>query len=75
MWIIDTFREYPSLAIFLTIGVGFLIGQLKYKGFSLGIVTSVLLVGIVVGQMDISIPGPVKSVFFLMFLLRSPLLR
>ena len=68
MWIIDTFREYPSLAIFLTIGVGFLIGQLKYKGFSLGIVTSVLLVGIVVGQMDISIPGPVKSVFFLMFL-------
>ena len=62
------FREYPELAIFLTIGLGFWIGSLKFKSFSLGTVTSVLLVGILVGQMDISIPGPLKSVFFLLFL-------
>lgn len=67
-WLLNTFREYPSLAIFLTIGLGFWIGKLKFKSFSLGIVTSVLLVGVVVGQMDIPIPGPVKSVFFLLFL-------
>lgn len=67
-WLLNTFREYPSLAIFLTIGMGFWIGKLRYKAFSLGIVTSVLLVGVVVGQMDIPIPGPVKSVFFLLFL-------
>ncbi len=67
-WLVETFREYPSLAIFLTIGLGFWIGKLKYKSFSLGTVTSVLLVGVLVGQMHIEIPGPLKSVFFLLFL-------
>lgn len=67
-WIAETLRNNPALAIFLTIGVGFFIGQLKYKSFSLGTVTSVLLVGVVVGQLDIPIPGPVKDVFFLLFL-------
>lgn len=66
--VVNLFREYPSLAIFLTIGVGFWIGKLKYKSFSLGTVTSVLLVGVVVGQMNIPISGPLKSVFFLLFL-------
>ena len=51
--VVHLFREYPSLAIFLTIGIGFWIGKLKYKSFSLGTVTSVLLVGVLVGQMDI----------------------
>lgn len=67
-WIIETFRNNPEIPIFLTIGVGFWLGQLKFKGFSLGTVTSVLLVGVLVGQLDIQIPGPVKSVFFLLFL-------
>ena len=67
-WIVDLFREYPSLAIFLTIGVGFWVGKLKYRNFSLGTVTSVLLVGVLVGQMHIPISGPLKSVFFLLFL-------
>ena len=66
--VVHLFREYPSLAVFLTIGVGFWIGKLKYKSFSLGTVTSVLLVGVIVGQMDIPISGPLKSVFFLLFL-------
>lgn len=67
-WIVETFRENPAIPIFLTLGLGFWIGKLKYKTFSLGTVTSVLLVGVLVGQMDIPIPGPVKSVFFLLFL-------
>ncbi|MDE7024808.1 MAG: aspartate-alanine antiporter [Paramuribaculum sp.] len=67
-WIIETFRNNPSIPIFLTIGLGFWIGQLKYKTFSLGTVTSVLLVGVLVGQLNIPIPGPIKSVFFLLFL-------
>ncbi len=67
-WIIDIFRNNPAIPIFLTLGVGFWIGKLKYKTFSLGTVTSVLLVGVLVGQMNIPIPGPVKSVFFLLFL-------
>ncbi len=54
--------------MFLTLGIGFFIGQLKYKSFSLGTVTSVLLVGVLVGQFDIPVPGPLKDVFFLLFL-------
>lgn len=67
-WFVDTFREYPSIPIFLTVGLGFLIGKLRYKTFSLGTVTSVLLVGVIVGQMDIPIGAPLKALFFLMFL-------
>ena len=34
----------------------------------LGTVTSVLLVGVLIGQLHIDIGAPLKSVFFLMFL-------
>ena len=67
-WFIQTCRDNPAIPLFLTIGLGFFIGRLKFKGFSLGTVTSVLLVGVIIGQMDIDIPGPIKSVFFLLFL-------
>ncbi len=67
-WFVESLQNNPSLAIFLTLGLGFLIGQLKYKTFSLGNVTSVLLVGVLVGQLDIPIPGPIKNAFFLLFL-------
>ncbi|MDE6610940.1 MAG: aspartate-alanine antiporter, partial [Muribaculaceae bacterium] len=67
-WLLEIFRNNPAIPIFLTLGVGFWIGRLKYKTFSLGTVTSVLLVGVLVGQMNIPISGPVKSVFFLLFL-------
>lgn len=67
-WIGHILRDNPSLAVFLTLGIGYFIGQLKYKSFSLGTVTSVLLVGVLVGQFDIPVPGPLKDVFFLLFL-------
>ncbi|MDE6310613.1 MAG: aspartate-alanine antiporter [Muribaculaceae bacterium] len=67
-WLLDTLRENPAIAIFLTLGIGFWIGKFKYKSFSLGTVTSVLLVGVLVGQLNIPIPGPMKQVFFLLFL-------
>ena len=67
-WLVRTLRDNPAIAIFLTLGIGFWIGKLKYKTFSLGTVTSVLLVGVLVGQLDIPVPGPLKQVFFLLFL-------
>ncbi len=64
----DLLREYPALALFLTVGVGFFVGRLKIKGFSLGSVTSVLLVGVLVGQLNIPMSSQLKTVFFMMFL-------
>ena len=67
-WIIHQLRVHPELAIFLTLFVGFWIGKIKIGKFSLGVVTSVLLVGVLVGQLNITVDGPIKSVFFLLFL-------
>lgn len=67
-WITQTLRTYPEIAIFLTIALGFWIGNLKLGKFSLGVVTSTLLAGVLVGQMEITISPHVKSTFFLMFL-------
>jgi len=52
----------------MTLGIGYWVGSLKVGNFSLGAVTGTLLVGVVVGQMNIAISPNVKSVFFLMFL-------
>ncbi len=67
-WIINQFRAHPELAIFFTLFLGFWIGKLKIGKFSLGTVTSVLLVGVLVGQLNIPIGDPLKAVFFLLFL-------
>lgn len=58
----------PALAVFITLALGFLAGKLHFRSFTLGTVTSVLLVGVLVGQFRIEIPEPSKTLFFLMFL-------
>lgn len=73
MWhnhIVPFFVENPSMAIFLTLCLGYLVGKLKYKMLTLGTVTSVLLVGVLVGILmpDLTIHPPLKMVFFLLFL-------
>ena len=67
-WIVKILQNSPELALFLTLAIGFAIGQIKIKGFGLGTVTSVLLVGVAIGQLDITISPKVKSTFFLFFL-------
>lgn len=67
-WFADLLKHYPELAIFLTLALGFWIGKFKIGKFSLGTVTSVLLVGVLIGQLHIDIGAPIKSVFFLLFL-------
>lgn len=67
-WFADLLKHYPELAIFLTLAFGFWIGKFKIGKFSLGTVTSVLLVGVIIGQLHIDIGAPIKSVFFLLFL-------
>ena len=67
-WITNLLQAHPELAIYITLGLGFLIGKIHFKGFSLGIVTSVLLVGVLVGQLHIPMTGALKQVAFLLFL-------
>jgi putative transport protein len=60
----ETLRKYPELAIFLSLAIGFYIGQLKVAGFGIGSVTGVLLTGLAIGQLGIPISPAIKSVFF-----------
>jgi putative transport protein len=67
-WLIQTLRDRPEIAIFLVLAVGFWFGKFKFGNFSLGVVTSTLLAGVLLGQLNIVISPHVKSTFFLMFL-------
>ena len=70
---IDLAREIvgsqPILAIFLAIGVGYLVGQINLGGFSLG-VGAVLFVGLAIGAFapKSQISGPIGLIGLIMFL-------
>src|SRR5215467_4279286 len=59
----------PILAIFLAIGLGYLVGQINFGGFSLGI-GAVLFVGLAIGAFapKASITGPIGLIGLIMFL-------
>jgi len=67
-WFVKSLQSNPELAIFLSLALGFAVGKLKYKAFTLGTVTSVLLMGVLIGQLNITVAPLIKSVFFLLFL-------
>lgn len=67
-WLILSLRRYPEIAIFLSLGIGYAIGERQFRGFSLGVVPSTLLAAIVIGQCDIVVSNDLKQIFFLMFI-------
>lgn len=67
-WIIEVFRQNQVIPIFLTLGLGFWLGGLKYKTFSLGPVTATLIIGVIIGQIGIPLNDTVKSLAFMLFL-------
>jgi putative transport protein len=67
-WFVNTLRTYPEIAIFLSLGLGYYFGSFTYKGLGLGAVTATLIAAVLIGQLGITITGPIKPVFFLMFL-------
>jgi len=67
-YLVTALREHQELTIFLTLAVGFFIGQLRFGTFSLGTVVGTLLAGVLIGQLDIKVPATVKNVFFDLFL-------
>ncbi|MBV8637816.1 MAG: aspartate-alanine antiporter [Candidatus Eremiobacteraeota bacterium] len=67
-WFVATLKQYPEIAVFLSLGIGYWVGTKSYKGFSLGTVTSTLLAAILIGQLGIKVSPDLKAFFFLMFL-------
>jgi putative transport protein len=67
-WLFATLKQYPEIAIFLSLAFGYYFGKFTYKGIGLGSVTSTLIAGVVIGQIGITINQPLKAFAFLMFL-------
>jgi putative transport protein len=67
-WFFATLKQYPEIAIFLTLGIGYYFGKFTFKGIGLGSVTATLLAGVLIGQIGITIAQPLKATVFLMFL-------
>src|SRR6476661_9961044 len=67
-WFVQTLRSYPEIAIFLSLGFGYYFGSFTYKGLGLGPVTTTLIAALIIGQLGITVSGPLKPTFFLMFL-------
>ena len=63
-----TLRTYPDMALFFALFLGYLLGRVKIKGFSLGGVAGSLIVALIIGQWDISLPDTLKYVCFALFI-------
>lgn len=63
-------RAAPEIAVFLSLGLGYLVGRIRFGPFTLGATAGALLVGVLVG---ILVPGLefsplIKSIFFALFI-------
>lgn len=61
-------QKQPEILLFLALGAGYYIGKFKYKGFSLGATSSVLIVALILGQIPgVEVPDLLKTVSFALF--------
>jgi putative transport protein len=67
-WFAATLKQYPEIAIFLALGLGYYFGKFTFRGIGLGSVTATLLAGVLIGQIGITVAQPLKAFVFLMFL-------
>ena len=67
-WFVHTLKSYPEIAVFLSLALGYYFGSFTYRGLGLGAVTATLIAAVIIGQLGITVTGPLKPFFFLMFL-------
>ena len=68
-WLAHIFAKHPELAVYLALGIGYWVGNRKFRGFSLGGATGSLLAGILIGAfVKVPVAGMAKSVLFLLFM-------
>jgi len=68
-WLVKLFEKYPEMSVYLSVGIGYFVGRLKFRGFGLGVVTSSLLAGILIGNLvHVPVADQAKTMLFLLFL-------
>ena len=69
VWLANVFAKYPEMAVYLAIGIGYVIGRVKFRGVGLGVVTGSLLGGILIGNyFHVLVSDQAKAMLFLLFL-------
>ena len=48
-WFAATLKQYPEIAIFLVLALGYYFGKFTFRGIGLGSVTATLLAGVLIG--------------------------
>jgi putative transport protein len=67
-WIHQIFTKSPEIALFLSLAVGYFIGQINFGKFQLVGVGGSLLAAVVISQFGVQIDNGVKSVMFAIFI-------
>jgi putative transport protein len=68
-WLAKLFTKYPEMGVYLAVGLGYLVGKLRFRGVGLGAVTGSLLGGILIGNFfHVSVSDQAKAIVFLLFL-------
>jgi len=68
-WFASILARYPELAVYLALALGYALGAIKLRGFSLGGVTGSLLAGMLLGwAFEVPVSATAKSLVFLLFL-------
>jgi putative transport protein len=62
------FTTEPLIALFVTLALGYLVGKIRVGTFVLGGIAGTLLVGVVIGQVGITLDPGIKSIFFALFI-------
>jgi putative transport protein len=66
--LIEHLRVQPVITLFLILGTGYLIGNIRIGSFSLGPVAGVLFAGLFLGHFDFRMNAGVQAVGFALFI-------
>jgi putative transport protein len=67
-WLHNIFHKSPEMALFLSLAVGYFIGQINFGKFQLGGVGGSLLAAVVISQAGVTVDNGVKAVMFAVFI-------
>ena len=61
-------QRQPEIALFLVLGIGYAVGQIRFGPIQLGGICGTLIAALLVGQLGIRLDDSVKNVFFMLFI-------
>lgn len=65
---LELLRTNSVAVLFMALGLGYLIGRIGFRGFSLGPVAGVLIAGLALGHFGFTMSGVAQSLGFTLFI-------